>query len=176
MSTDKILGYAAASTTILAFGSQFIHTVRSKTIEGVSVSRSVLDTVSLTLWVLYATRIDDNPLLIATGCELFLSLCVCLLLMKHRLVKGQSIGNCTMITITNADHVQVNVLAAGKTPPLAYAVERPQAKAVNKQGVQRLDPTQGHVGLADLEDPLSDVDQGRIQGRALGLVNRAGPG
>ena len=134
MSTDPILGYAAASVTLVAFGSQFIHTIRSKTIEGVSVSRSILDTISLTLWVLYATRIDDNPLLIATGCELFLSLCVCLLLMKHRLVKGQSIGNCTMITITNADHVQVNVLAACKTPPLAYAVERPQAKSCEQTG------------------------------------------
>ena len=133
MSTDKILGYVAASTTILAFGSQFIHTVRSNTIEGVSVSRSILDTVSLTLWVLYATRIDDNPLLIATGCELFLSLCVCLLLMKHQLAKNR-IGNCTMITITNADHVQVNVLAACKTPPLAYAVERPQAKSCEQTG------------------------------------------
>jgi len=134
MSADQIIGYVAASTTIVAFGSQFVHTVRSNTIEGVSLSRSVLDTVSLALWVLYATRIDDNPLLIATGCELFLSLCVCLLLMKHRLVKGRSIYNCTTITITNAEHVQVNVLAAGKMPPLAYAIERPQAKSCEQTG------------------------------------------
>jgi len=133
MSTDQILGYAAASVTIVAFGSQFIHTIRSNTIEGVSLSRSVLDTVSLTLWVFYATRIDDNPLLIATGCELLLSLCVCLLLMKHQLAKNR-IGGCTTIMITNAEHVQVNVLAAGKTPPLVYAVERPQAKSCEQTG------------------------------------------
>jgi len=132
MSADQIIGYIAASTTIVAFGMQFVHTVRSNTIEGVSVSRSALDTVSLALWVLYATRIDDNPLLIATGCELFLSLCVCLLLIKYQLTKGKSIGNCTIITITNADHVQINV--AHKMPPLSYAIEMPQVKSCEQIG------------------------------------------
>ena len=134
MGVDQIIGYVAASTTIVAFGTQFIHTVRANTIEGVSISRSILDTVSLALWVLYATRIDDNPLLIATGCELFLSLCVCLLLIKYQLTKGISIGNCTTILITNAEHVQVNVLAACKTPPLSYAIEMPQVKSCEQTG------------------------------------------
>jgi len=133
MSTVQFLGYAAASTTIVAFGSQFIHTIRTNTIEGVSVYRSILDTVSLTLWVFYATRNDDNPLLIATGCELILSLCICLLLMKHQMAKHRG-DACTMITIANTDHVHVNVLAACKMPPLSYAIEKPQAKSYEQTG------------------------------------------
>ena len=126
--SDQIIGYVAASTTLVAFGTQFVHTVRSKTIEGVSLARSVLDTASLTLWVLYATRIDDNPLLIATGCELFLSVCVCALVLKYHLSSAIKIEGCT-ITIDHADHVQINVLTTCKTPPLSYAIERPQAKS-----------------------------------------------
>jgi uncharacterized protein with PQ loop repeat len=122
---DQIIGYVAASTTIVALGTQFVHTVRSNTIEGVSLSRCVLDTVSLALWVLYATRIDDNPLLIATGCELFLSLCVCVLVLKYHMSTKIILG-CT-INIHNANHIQINV--AHKTPQLSYAIEMPQAKS-----------------------------------------------
>ena len=115
---DQIIGYVAASTTIVAFGTQFIHTVRSNTIEGVSLSRSILDTVSLALWVLYATRIDDNPLLIATGCELFLSLCVCALVLKHHVGMHRPVG----ITIHHADHVHINMAA----PAITYTITTPQ--------------------------------------------------
>ena len=125
MSTDQIIGYIAASTTIMAFGMQFVHTVRTNTIEGVSVSRSALDTVSLALWVLYATRIDDTPLLIATGCELFLSLCVCALVLQHKLSTNIVLNGCT-VTIHHADHVQINVVRT--MPPVSYAIEMPQVK------------------------------------------------
>ena len=131
MSVNQILGYVAASTTIIAFGTQFAHTVRSNTIEGVSVARSLLDTVSLALWVLYATRIDDNPLLIATGCELFLSLCVCALVLKHHMSTKIILNGCT-VTIHHADHVHINV--AHKMPPLSYAIEMPQAKSCEQTG------------------------------------------
>ena len=91
MST-AIIGYSAASMTMIAFGTQFVHTIRCGSIEGISVGRTVLDTMSLVLWVAYATRVEDIPLLIATGCELFLSLCVCALILKHH---AQKIGICT---------------------------------------------------------------------------------
>lgn len=80
---NSIIGYSAASVSIVAFGSQFYHTVRSQTVEGLSLSRSVFDTISLLLWVAYATRIDDIPLLIATSCELVMSLSVCVAIVRH---------------------------------------------------------------------------------------------
>ena len=81
----QIIGYTASGVTIVAFGVQFLHTIQCGTIEGVSLSRTVLDTVSLSVWVLYATRTEDYPLLIASSCELFLSLCVGLLVLNHTL-------------------------------------------------------------------------------------------
>jgi len=80
---NHVIGYTAAGVSIVAFGSQFYHTVRCGTVEGLSLSRSVFDTISLLLWVVYATRIDDIPLLIATSCELFMSLSICIAILKH---------------------------------------------------------------------------------------------
>jgi uncharacterized protein with PQ loop repeat len=79
----QIIGYTASTTTILAFALQFFHTVRCGTVEGISLPRTAADSISLGIWVLYATRTEDYPLLIASSCELFLSLCVGLIVMKH---------------------------------------------------------------------------------------------
>lgn len=80
---NSIIGYVAASVTIGAFTVQFYHTLQSGTIAGLSLNRTILDAISLLLWVVYAIRIDDNPLLIATSCEAFTCLCVCLVILKH---------------------------------------------------------------------------------------------
>ena len=80
----SIIGYLATSTSLTAFGSQFIHTIQTKTTNGLSLYRTVLDVVSLALWLSYAARSEDIPLLIATGCELVTSLCVCVLIFKNR--------------------------------------------------------------------------------------------
>jgi len=80
----NVIGYLATSTSIIAFGSQFVHTIKTKSTEGLSLYRTVLDVVSLALWLSYAARSEDIPLLIATGCELVTSLCVCVLIFKNR--------------------------------------------------------------------------------------------
>jgi uncharacterized protein with PQ loop repeat len=80
---ESVIGYSAAGVSIVAFGSQFYHTVRSGTVKGLSINRSILDTLSLLLWVAYATRIDDIPLLIATSCELVMSLSICVAILSH---------------------------------------------------------------------------------------------
>ena len=82
-----IIGYVAASTSVIAFGTQFIHTVRCGSVEGVSIPRTMLDAVSLTLWVVYATRVEDIPLLIATSCELVTCLCLCGIVLNHYRLK-----------------------------------------------------------------------------------------
>jgi hypothetical protein len=81
---NNIIGYVAATTSVLAFGTQFVHTIRSGTTAGLSFPRTILDSVSLLLWVVYATRIEDLPLLIATSFEFVTSLCVCVLIIRNR--------------------------------------------------------------------------------------------
>lgn len=104
---SRIIGYTASTTSILAFGFQFVHTLRCDTIEGISLSRTVFDTASLSLWVVYATRIEDIPLLIACSCELILSFSICLVILHHHVY-----GSCA--TLQNATVPTVSP----KAPPL----------------------------------------------------------
>jgi len=64
------IGFLAASASVLAFGAQFVHVIKSKSTSGVSINRSILDVISLVLWIAYAARLEDLPLLIATSFEL----------------------------------------------------------------------------------------------------------
>jgi len=91
MNSNQIIGYTASGTTVVAYGIQFIHIVRCGSVEGISLPRTLLDTVSLALWVLYATRIEDFPLLIATACELLMSLCVGIIVVTHRCRRSPSV-------------------------------------------------------------------------------------
>ena len=77
------IGYFATSASVIAFGSQFIYTIRTKTIDGISIHRSIMDVVSLILWTAYAARLEDIPLLIATSCELFTSVGILILVLSH---------------------------------------------------------------------------------------------
>jgi uncharacterized protein with PQ loop repeat len=86
---NEIIGYTASSTTVVAYGIQFAHTIQCGTVEGLSLSRTLLDTASLSLWVLYATRTEDIPLLIATSCELFMSLCITGLITRHKFCRPE---------------------------------------------------------------------------------------
>jgi hypothetical protein len=92
MDPNMILGYAATSASVIAYGSQFVHTIKTKSISGLSLNRTVLDTMSLVLWVGYAARLEDIPLLTATSCELFMSLCLCILILKTNRNKLVTVG------------------------------------------------------------------------------------
>jgi MtN3 and saliva related transmembrane protein len=80
----NIIGYIATSTSILGFGSQVFHTIQTKTTAGMSPYRTVFDTLSLALWVYYAAKVNDNPLLIAVTFECVLSGVILVFLVKHR--------------------------------------------------------------------------------------------
>jgi uncharacterized protein with PQ loop repeat len=101
----EIIGYSAASISVIAFGAQFIHTLRCGSVEGLSLGRTVFDTVSLVLWVAYATRVEDIPLLIATSCELVMCMCVAALIVKEKL---------GVFVITNKDANPVLILQMSK--------------------------------------------------------------
>lgn len=84
LNTTQIIGYVASTGSVLAFGSQFYHSCKTKATAGLSLHRTIFDTGSLALWVAYATRVEDIPLLIATTAELFFSLCVCIVVFRNR--------------------------------------------------------------------------------------------
>ena len=81
---NVIIGFVAAATSVFAFGSQFIHTVQKKTTVGLSINRSVLDVISLVLWIAYAARLEDIPLLIATSFELTTGIAVLIIIIRNR--------------------------------------------------------------------------------------------
>lgn len=84
METTAIIGYVASSASVIAFSSQLHHTIKTKTTLGLSLRRTALDVVSLALWIYYAARVEDIPLLIATAVELLASICVCVVIWRNR--------------------------------------------------------------------------------------------
>ena len=151
MATD-IIGYSAASISVIAFGTQFLHTIRCGSVEGLSLGRTIFDTVSLVLWVAYATRVEDIPLLIATGCELILSLCVCAIILRHHI---QKIGCLTLyITDTKSQEGIVVVVNAIKThkrlPPLDSA-EMPSGPSHEYTGSPGISPDSGPHTLVHIQ-------------------------
>ena len=90
-----IIGFVATTTSVLAYGSQFYHTVKTKTTEGISIYRTIFDATSLGLWVYYAARTEDNPLLLATTFELICSLTIMILIVKNRNVRFAAVKDYT---------------------------------------------------------------------------------
>ena len=81
---NTAIGFIAASASVLAFGSQFLYTIRNKTTAGLSLNRSFLDVISLVFWIAYAARLEDIPLLIATSFELTTGIGVLVLIIRNR--------------------------------------------------------------------------------------------
>ena len=82
METTAFVGYVASSASVIAFSSQLHHTIKTQTTSGLSLRRTVFDVVSLALWIYYAARVEDIPLLIATAVEFFASVCICIVIVK----------------------------------------------------------------------------------------------
>ena len=81
---NNIIGFLATSASVIAFGSQFVYTLKTKTTAGISIYRTVMDVASLALWIAYAARLEDLPLLIATSCELTTSVALLLVILYRR--------------------------------------------------------------------------------------------
>jgi uncharacterized protein with PQ loop repeat len=81
---NEIIGFIATSASVIAFGSQFVYTLKTKTTAGISIYRTILDVASLTLWIAYAARLEDLPLLIATSCELTTSIALLFVILHNR--------------------------------------------------------------------------------------------
>lgn len=84
MESTHLIGYVASSASVIAFSSQLHHTLTTQTTAGVSLYRTFFDIGSLALWIYYAARVEDIPLLIATAFELLASVCVFVVILNHR--------------------------------------------------------------------------------------------
>ena len=121
-----LVGYIASGTSVAAFGSQFLHILRYKTTEGVSLTRTVFDAISLALWVFYATRNEDVPLLIATSLELVTSCALCFIVIRHRKGVALQIKKITPTStppcLTEDAPILIHVRAASVLPPTVLTV------------------------------------------------------
>ena len=131
MATD-IIGYSAASISVIAFGTQFLHTIRCGSVEGLSLGRTIFDTVSLVLWVAYATRVEDIPLLIATSCELVMCVCIAALIVKEKMKitliidNNKDTNNPVVIHMTGINYVTTATIGARQYPLTLSNHNRPQ--------------------------------------------------
>ena len=101
------IGFIAASASVLAFGSQFVHILKNKTTAGISIYRSVLDIISLVLWIAYSARLEDIPLLIATSFELTtgVGLLIIVIYNRKKLAEIKSVTPSNSRTNTTEDSV-----------------------------------------------------------------------
>lgn len=132
MATD-IIGYSAASISVIAFGTQFLYTLRCGSVEGLSLGRTVFDTVSLVLWVAYATRVEDIPLLIATSCELVMCMCIAVLIVKEKMgiyiISNKDTNPVVILQMSKPyDLVQIN-LSNHKRPQLSDGGKTPTTES-----------------------------------------------
>jgi len=137
MLVTDIIGYSAASISVIAYGTQFFHTIRCGSVEGMSLGRTIFDTVSLVLWVAYATRVEDIPLLIATGCELVMCVCVTVIVIKEKMkitVITESANPVVILQMTGINYINtcnINTVptrlnhSSHKTPQLSDGAKTP---------------------------------------------------
>lgn len=109
---NEVIGFLATSASVLAFGSQFYFILKTKTTAGISMSRTILDVVSLALWIAYAARLEDLPLLIATSCELATGIGLFIIILKNRKHQFKAVRDFTPPTTppqSNSDFVVIDI-------------------------------------------------------------------
>ncbi len=82
MTVVKLLGYAAATCTTVAFVPQVLHIWRTRQTRDVSLGMFAVMTAGVLMWLIYGLVIHDRPLVAANGTTFVLSLTI--LVMKLR--------------------------------------------------------------------------------------------
>ncbi len=82
MTVVKLLGYAAATCTTVAFVPQVLHIWRTRQTRDVSLGLFAVMTAGVLMWLIYGLVIHDRPLVAANGTTFVLSLTI--LVMKLR--------------------------------------------------------------------------------------------
>jgi MtN3 and saliva related transmembrane protein len=69
----KLLGFAAATCTTLAYAPQFIKVVRTRSTHDISLTMLLVMVLGLLLWLLYGLLAGDAPLVAANAVTIVLA-------------------------------------------------------------------------------------------------------
>jgi MtN3 and saliva related transmembrane protein len=69
----KLLGFAAATCTTLAYAPQFIKVWRTRSTEDISLGMFLVMLIGLVLWLVYGLLSDDVPLIVANAITIVLA-------------------------------------------------------------------------------------------------------
>jgi MtN3 and saliva related transmembrane protein len=83
MESIDILGYFAGSLVVLSLLPQVIHSWRTKSAEDLSLSRYIIYTIGLILWVTYAVLINNGPVAVMNALGLVLATMILYLRIKY---------------------------------------------------------------------------------------------
>ena len=79
----KLLGFAAATCTTLAYAPQFVKVWRTRSTEDISLGMLLVMVLGLVLWLLYGLLSGDAPLVAANAITIVLAVGILLMKLKY---------------------------------------------------------------------------------------------
>jgi MtN3 and saliva related transmembrane protein len=79
----KLLGFAAATCTTVAYAPQFIKVWRTRSTQDISLGMFLVMVVGIMLWLLYGLLSEDAPLIAANGVTIVLAGGILLMKLKY---------------------------------------------------------------------------------------------
>jgi MtN3 and saliva related transmembrane protein len=79
----KLLGFAAATCTTLAFAPQFLKVWKTRSTEDISLGMFLVLVLGLVLWLLYGLLSGDAPLVASNAVTLVLAGAILVMKLKH---------------------------------------------------------------------------------------------
>ena len=73
MTTQELLGYAAATLTTGSFLPQALHTLRTRDVSGISLAMYAAFTAGVALWLAYGIALGQWPIIVANAVTLALA-------------------------------------------------------------------------------------------------------
>jgi MtN3 and saliva related transmembrane protein len=79
----KLVGYAAAALTTIAFVPQAVRTWRTRSTAGISLRMYAIFTAGVALWLGYGILLGEWPIIVANGVTLPLALYILAMKIRH---------------------------------------------------------------------------------------------
>ena len=83
MSTERLIGLAAAALTTVSFAPQVWRSWRSRDTRSISLLTYAVFTAGVGLWLIYGLMLHDLPITLANAITLVLALAVLVLKLRH---------------------------------------------------------------------------------------------
>jgi len=77
-------GYIAAVLTTVAFAPQALLTLKTRNVDGISLSMYSIFSIGVFMWLVYGVLIESWPVIIANGVTLILALLILILKLRYR--------------------------------------------------------------------------------------------